>query len=76
MLIIQIDVFTAQSILPYLAIEAPVEARPFTEHRSSLPTVLFTNIPVELNAKPVFNFIKRRITNSNGQRTVGLKKSN
>lgn len=55
-----------------LDIEAPVAARPFTEHRSSLPTVLFTNIPVELNAKPVFNFIKRRINNSNGQRTVGL----
>ena len=72
--IIQIDKFTAQSISPYLDIEAPVPARPFTEHRSSLPTVLFTNIPVELNAKPVFNFIKRRITNSNGQRTVGLKK--
>lgn len=72
--IIQIDEFTAQSILPYLDIEAPVAARPFTEHRSSLPTVLFTNIPVELNAKPVFNFIKRRINNSNGQRTVGLKK--
>ena len=73
MLIIQIDVFTAQSIL-YLDIEATVEARPFTEHRSSLPTVLFTNIPVELNVKPIFNFISRRIANSNGQRTVGLEK--
>ena len=58
----------------YLHVAAAVIASPLAEARSSLGTELFTKMAVELKPHPVVNFIGRRITNNNGQRTLDLKK--
>ena len=60
----------------YLHVAAAVIPSPLTEARSSLGTELFTKMAVELKPHPVVNFIGKRITNNNGQRTLDLKKRN
>ena len=65
---------TRRDSIFYLHVAAAVIASPLAEARSSLGTELFTKMAVELNPHPVVNFIGRRITNNNGQRTLDLKK--
>lgn len=65
---------TRRDSIFYLHVAAAVIASPLAEARSSLGTELFTKMAVELKPHPVVNFIGRRITNNNGQRTLDLKK--
>lgn len=65
---------TRRDSIFYLHVAAAVIASPLAEARSSLGTELFTKMAVELKPHPVDNFIGRRITNNNGQRTLDLKK--